>query len=82
MDSDADADTATTTTTLLTPQSTFSHIQIWGHEQLPDVREDAFARGVGEWIRFAEMVSYFALFLSRISRHYSVARSEASCFVA
>lgn len=35
---------------------TFDEVMLWGHETMVE-EEDAFSKGMGEWIRFAEAVS-------------------------
>ena len=35
----------------------FEEVVVWGHELVPD-RDDVFVKGMAEWIRFAEAVSY------------------------
>lgn len=53
------------TTTLLQSHGTFTHVRIWGHERVPG-EEDVFARGLGEWVRFAETVRFLlCLFLGK-----------------
>ncbi|KAL1955296.1 hypothetical protein VTO42DRAFT_8828 [Malbranchea cinnamomea] len=42
-------------TTLLDTHGKFTHIQIWKHEKLPGP-DDVFAKGLNEWIRFAETI--------------------------
>lgn len=38
----------------------FDEVVVWGHELVPEV-DDNFVKGVAEWIRFAEAVSYSIL---------------------
>ena len=38
-------------------QAEFDEIMVWGHEVVVDAAEDCYARGVEEWIDFAESVS-------------------------
>lgn len=40
---------------IMEEQSAFEDLMIWGHETVPE--EDPFARGMEEWISFAEQVS-------------------------
>lgn len=35
---------------------TFDEVMLWGHESMVG-EDDAFSKGMGEWIRFAEAVS-------------------------
>lgn len=43
-------------TTALDEVTDFDSFTVWGHEALPDEKENPFARGVAEWIKFAEAV--------------------------
>lgn len=36
----------------------FDEIMLWGHESIVE-DDDVFAKGMGEWIKFAESVSLF-----------------------
>lgn len=40
---------------ILETQNTFNEFVVWGHEVTP-AADDAFVKGVEEWIRFAETV--------------------------
>ena len=40
---------------VLEKQGTFDEITVWGHEILP-AADDAYVKGVEEWVRFAETV--------------------------
>jgi ribonuclease H2 subunit C len=40
---------------VLGAQGTFDEMMVWGHEILP-AADDAFVKGVEEWVRFAETV--------------------------
>jgi len=44
----------------------FDHITLWDHDALPDEKENFFARGVNEWVAFAESVSLSSLMLDMI----------------
>ena len=66
---------ATVPVRMLETKGTFDALTIWGHEYAPvdgeEGEEEGFARGIGEWIGFAEAVSSsffffppFSLFLS------------------
>ncbi|OMP86170.1 hypothetical protein BK809_0003339 [Diplodia seriata] len=35
----------------------FDEVVVWGHEVAPDETEDAYSKGINEWISFAESVS-------------------------
>lgn len=35
----------------------FDEVVVWGHEVVPDETEDAYSKGISEWISFAEAVS-------------------------
>lgn len=35
----------------------FDEVVVWGHEAVPDETEDAYSKGISEWISFAEAVS-------------------------
>ncbi|KAI7500475.1 hypothetical protein KC367_g3595 [Hortaea werneckii] len=42
---------------MLETKGTFDSLTIWGHDHAPlDGEEDEFARGIGEWIGFAEAI--------------------------
>lgn len=43
-------------TTALDEVADFDALTVWGHEALPHEKENPFARGVSEWIKFAEAV--------------------------
>ncbi|KAI2790345.1 hypothetical protein POX_d05855 [Penicillium oxalicum] len=45
---------------ILDAQGTFDEMMVWGHENLP-AADDTFVKGVEEWIRFAETVSFASL---------------------
>lgn len=45
---------------VLEKQATFQDVMVWGHEFMP-AADDPFVRGVEEWVRFAEAVSFFSL---------------------
>ncbi|OJD40608.1 ribonuclease h1 h2 small subunit [Diplodia corticola] len=34
----------------------FDEVVVWGHEVAPDEIEDAYSKGIGEWISFAESI--------------------------
>jgi ribonuclease H2 subunit C len=40
---------------ILEAVATFDEVTIWGHDQLPPV-DDAFVKGIEEWIAFAEAI--------------------------
>lgn len=40
---------------ILETQGTFDEYVVWGHEAIP-AADDAFVKGVEEWVRFAETV--------------------------
>lgn len=40
---------------ILKEEATFDSITVWGHDRLP-AADDAFAKGIEEWIGFAEAV--------------------------
>ena len=44
-------------TKVLEEVADFSSLMVWGHERAPDEKEDSIARGINEWIGFAEAVS-------------------------
>jgi Ribonuclease H2 non-catalytic subunit (Ylr154p-like) len=44
----------------LEAQATFDDFVVWGHEDVPDA-DEAFVKGVEEWIQLAEAVRYFPL---------------------
>lgn len=37
--------------------ASFDKVTIWGHDATPDRADDPFARGVDEWLAFAQAVS-------------------------
>jgi len=37
--------------------ATFEEIMVWGHDRSPDLQEDPYAKGIQEWMAFAEAVS-------------------------
>ena len=37
--------------------ATFDEVTIWGQDMLPDAEDDPYAKGMDEWIKFAEAVS-------------------------
>ena len=39
--------------------ATFEDITVWGHETVPDDAENPYARGIEEWIQFAQAVGLF-----------------------
>jgi len=41
--------------------ASFDAVTLWEHDALPHATENYFARGVGEWVSFAEAVSFFFL---------------------
>ena len=43
--------------TILDEAATFESFTVWGHESLPDEKDNPFSKGVAEWVRFAEAVS-------------------------
>lgn len=43
-------------TLMLDEAGRFDNLTVWGHEVLPDAKDDPFSRGVAEWIKFAEAV--------------------------
>ncbi|THW17119.1 ribonuclease H1 small subunit [Aureobasidium pullulans] len=45
-------------TKILQEVATFDKIVVWGHEVQPDGQEDAYVRGVSEWIGLATAVSF------------------------
>lgn len=45
---------------ILEEQASFEEVLVWGHEAVVDVGEDAYVRGVEEWIGFAESVCFVA----------------------
>jgi len=34
----------------------FDHVVVWNHEVLPDSLDDAYSKGIEEWIGFADAV--------------------------
>lgn len=36
--------------------ASFDEVMIWGHEAMP-ASDDAYSKGLGEWVSFAEAVS-------------------------
>ncbi|KAB2569303.1 Ribonuclease H2 subunit C [Lasiodiplodia theobromae] len=34
----------------------FDEVVVWGHEVVPDETEDAYSKGISEWISFAEAI--------------------------
>lgn len=44
-------------TAILQEVGSFDEVVLWGHESLVD-GDDAFVKGLGEWIGFAEAVSW------------------------
>jgi ribonuclease H2 subunit C len=40
----------------LEEQGSFDEIVVWDHEVTPDESSDAYAKGIEEWISFAEQV--------------------------
>lgn len=56
----------------------FEEVVVWGHEALP-AADDVFVKGVGEWVAFAEAVSFGSLssFVSSgISQGMSLSRYQ------
>ena len=47
---------------LLNVDATFDHIVVWSHDQLP-AADDAFVKGIEEWVSFAKAVSQDSLYL-------------------
>lgn len=45
-------------TKILEQTSTFDEFVVWSHERVPVSSEDPFMKGVEEWVRFAEVVSW------------------------
>ena len=56
-DDEDEDDEAEGGTRVLEEVADFSSVMVWGHERAPDEKDDPIARGVSEWIRFAEAVS-------------------------
>lgn len=73
-DEDRDEEENELETTALDELADFSTVTVWGHEQPPDDEEDMITRGVAEWIRFAETVSYWELTIAVL---WLMARSDA-----
>ncbi|PGH02971.1 hypothetical protein AJ79_07508 [Helicocarpus griseus UAMH5409] len=44
-------------TTILEKQGTFSEFVVWDHDRVP-AADDPFVKGISEWIRFSEAVSF------------------------
>lgn len=36
--------------------ATFDGFTVWGHEALPDQKDNPFVRGLAEWVKFADAV--------------------------
>ncbi len=56
---------------VLEEQATFDEVLLWGHESTPD-ENDPYAKGIEEWISFAETVGC-ALTV------YSIRRTDSRC---
>ncbi|RMY67804.1 hypothetical protein D0862_15046 [Hortaea werneckii] len=60
---DGDVSGSTAPVGMLETRGTFDALTIWEHEYAPlEGEEDGFARGIGEWIGFAEAVSFSSSF--------------------
>jgi len=57
MGAQEDEEEAALRTRLAEHVSTFDEFLVWKHEALPDPVEDPYAKGIEEWISFAEAVS-------------------------
>lgn len=42
--------------------ASFDEVMVWGHEAMP-ASDDAYSKGLGEWVSFAEAVSCAPLFM-------------------
>jgi ribonuclease H2 subunit C len=42
--------------------ASFDEVIVWGHEAMP-TSDDAYSKGLGEWVSFADAVGYISLVL-------------------
>lgn len=42
---------------ILQEEASFTEVVLWGHESMPD-ENDPYAKGIDEWIGFAEAVCF------------------------